>query len=130
MSFLLSTRVNGRPVELAIEAQETLAEVLRERLHLTGTKVSCDVQVCGACTYAGGTELLLAMKQAGLRYGHLVDLKTIPGLNRIEPENGSLRIGALATHLSLERSGLVQEHAPVLVDLERRAANARAASSR
>jgi aerobic carbon-monoxide dehydrogenase small subunit len=49
-TFLLSTRINGRPIELAIEPQETLAEVLRERLHLTGTKVSCDVQVCGACT--------------------------------------------------------------------------------
>src|SRR5260370_40346751 len=33
-----------------VEPQETLAEVRRERLHLTGTKVSCDVQVCGACT--------------------------------------------------------------------------------
>ena len=50
MSFLLQTRVNGRPVSLQIEPQETLAEVLRERLQLTGTKVSCDVQVCGACT--------------------------------------------------------------------------------
>ena len=50
MSFVLQTRVNGRDVELNIEPQETLAEVLRERLHLTGTKVSCDVQVCGACT--------------------------------------------------------------------------------
>jgi carbon-monoxide dehydrogenase small subunit len=49
-AFLLRTRINGRPVEVAIEPQETLAEVLRERLHLTGTKVSCDVQVCGACT--------------------------------------------------------------------------------
>jgi aerobic carbon-monoxide dehydrogenase small subunit len=49
-AFLLSTRINGRSVEIAIEPQETLAEVLRERLHLTGTKVSCDVQVCGACT--------------------------------------------------------------------------------
>jgi aerobic carbon-monoxide dehydrogenase small subunit len=49
-AFVLTTRVNGRPVEVAIEPQETLAEVLRERLYLTGTKVSCDVQVCGACT--------------------------------------------------------------------------------
>ena len=46
----LRTRVNGREHELRIEPQETLAEVLRERLRLTGTKVSCDVQVCGACT--------------------------------------------------------------------------------
>ena len=50
MTFLLKTCVNGRDVELSIQPQETLAEVLRERLHLMGTKVSCDVQVCGACT--------------------------------------------------------------------------------
>ena len=78
-----------------------------------------------ACAYAGGTELLLSMKQAGLRYGHLVDLKTIPGLNRVEAENGTLRIGALATHLSIERSSLVQQRLPVLVDLEKRVANVR-----
>jgi aerobic-type carbon monoxide dehydrogenase small subunit (CoxS/CutS family) len=46
----LRTRINGKEQELRIEPQETLAEVLRDRLHLTGTKVSCDVQVCGACT--------------------------------------------------------------------------------
>jgi carbon-monoxide dehydrogenase medium subunit len=78
-----------------------------------------------ACAYAGGTELMLSMKQAGLRYGHLVDLKTIPGLNAIEAEDGSLRLGALATHLSIERSSLVQTRLPVLVDLEKRVANVR-----
>jgi aerobic-type carbon monoxide dehydrogenase small subunit (CoxS/CutS family) len=46
----LRTRINGKERELLIEPQESLAEVLRDRLHLTGTKVSCDVQVCGACT--------------------------------------------------------------------------------
>jgi carbon-monoxide dehydrogenase small subunit len=48
--ILLHTRINGREFALEIEPQESLAEVLRDRLHLTGTKVSCDVQVCGACT--------------------------------------------------------------------------------
>ena len=42
--------VNGTPRTLRIEPRETLAEVLRDRLALTGTKVSCDAQVCGACT--------------------------------------------------------------------------------
>jgi carbon-monoxide dehydrogenase small subunit len=50
LTFELRTRINGRPITVSIQPQETLAEVLRERLHLTGTKVSCDVQVCGACT--------------------------------------------------------------------------------
>lgn len=42
--------VNGRGRRLRIEPRETLADVLRDRLSLTGTKVSCDAQVCGACT--------------------------------------------------------------------------------
>jgi carbon-monoxide dehydrogenase small subunit len=49
-SFRLRFQLNGRPTETECEAQETLAEVLRNRLNLTGTKVSCEVQVCGACT--------------------------------------------------------------------------------
>ena len=43
-------QLNGGAVEVEFEAQETLAEVLRQRLSLTGTKISCEVQVCGACT--------------------------------------------------------------------------------
>ena len=46
--------VNGRPQSLTIEPRETLADVLRDRLGLTGTKVSCDAQVCGACTVLVG----------------------------------------------------------------------------
>jgi len=42
--------LNGKPVEIECEAEETLAEVLRNQLNLTGTKVSCEVEVCGACT--------------------------------------------------------------------------------
>ena len=46
----LQFQLNGKPWEVECEAQETLAEVLRNRLNLNGTKVSCEVQVCGACT--------------------------------------------------------------------------------
>ena len=42
--------VNERVQALRIEPRETLGEILRERLALTGTKISCDAQVCGACT--------------------------------------------------------------------------------
>ncbi len=41
---------NGRSVELDVNDFDTVAEVVRERLGLTGTKVSCDEQICGACT--------------------------------------------------------------------------------
>ena len=42
--------VNGRPYEVITEPHMTLLEVLRDQLNLTGTKRSCAVGVCGACT--------------------------------------------------------------------------------
>jgi carbon-monoxide dehydrogenase small subunit len=46
----LRMTVNGRPVEVEIEPREMLLDVVRDRFGLTGTKRSCDLQVCGACT--------------------------------------------------------------------------------
>jgi aerobic-type carbon monoxide dehydrogenase small subunit (CoxS/CutS family) len=46
----VTTTLNGAPVTLDVEPSESLAYTLRTRLGLTGTKVSCDVQACGACT--------------------------------------------------------------------------------
>ncbi len=46
----LRCTVNGEAVSLSVAPWETLLEVLRERLDLTGVKKSCDMQVCGACT--------------------------------------------------------------------------------
>jgi carbon-monoxide dehydrogenase medium subunit len=77
--------------------------------------------------YAGGTELLLVMKEGLLRYGHLIDLKTIPGMDAIEydGERRALRIGALATHAAIERAPIVHERFPLLAEVERTVANVR-----
>src|SRR4051812_1551441 len=79
--------------------------------------------------YAGGTELLLVMKHGGLRYDRLVDVKTVPGLNSIEERDGAIWIGALATHLALERSPLIRRLLPALADLESKVANPRVRST-
>jgi aerobic carbon-monoxide dehydrogenase small subunit len=42
--------VNGHAHDLEVEPHETLLELVRHHLGLTGTKKSCDMQVCGACT--------------------------------------------------------------------------------
>jgi carbon-monoxide dehydrogenase small subunit len=42
--------VNGAPSPVDVEPRELLIDVLRDRLGLKGTKRSCDVEVCGACT--------------------------------------------------------------------------------
>ena len=46
----LTIEVNGKNWSGAVPAHETLLELLRLRLGLTGTKRSCESQVCGACT--------------------------------------------------------------------------------
>jgi len=46
----LETTLNGRQVRLEIADNELLLDVLRDTLGLTGTKRSCEVEVCGACT--------------------------------------------------------------------------------
>jgi carbon-monoxide dehydrogenase small subunit len=46
----LSLRVNGAHWSGEVRIEETLLEVLRGRLNLTGTKRSCESQVCGACS--------------------------------------------------------------------------------
>ena len=46
----ISLQVNGNAWEGEVRAEETLLEFLREQLRLTGTKRSCESQVCGACT--------------------------------------------------------------------------------
>ena len=42
--------VNNRRFELEVEPRETLLDVLRNKLKLTGTKKGCDTGDCGACT--------------------------------------------------------------------------------
>ncbi len=79
--------------------------------------------------YAGGTELLLAMKHDLLRYEHLVDVKTIPDLNKIEMKNGALMIGSTATHRAIERSSVVKQNLPVLAEMETQVANVRVRAS-
>ena len=79
--------------------------------------------------YAGGTELLLAMKHDLLRYEHLIDVKTISGLDKIEAKNDVVVIGGTATHRAIERSALVKEKLPVLAETEAHVANVRVRAS-
>ena len=64
---------------------------------------------------AGGTDLLVGMKQGVVNPGYLVNIKNIPGLNHIGyDEKEGFRIGALTTLHSLETSRIVREKIAVL----------------
>lgn len=46
----IEVTVNGTKHKLSIEPRETLLEIIRGHLDLTGAKLGCDQQVCGTCT--------------------------------------------------------------------------------
>ena len=50
MKKTISLRVNGATRTAEVESRMTLLELVREEFNLTGAKLGCDIQVCGACT--------------------------------------------------------------------------------
>ena len=79
MKSLLSFRMNGDPVQIAVRPDATLLEVVRSDLGLTGTKEGCGTGDCGACTVLLDGEtvnacLILAMEVEGR------SVETIEGL--------------------------------------------------
>jgi carbon-monoxide dehydrogenase medium subunit len=75
--------------------------------------------------YAGGTEVLLILKEGLLRVTSLVDVKRLPGLGDIRGDNGHVLIGATATHRALETAAVVQARCPMVAGVARHVANIR-----
>ncbi len=75
--------------------------------------------------YAGGTELLLAMKEGLIQSERLVNVKKIPGLDEVKRIGDSVHIGALSTHRKLENSAELQQSLPAFVQMEANVANIR-----
>ena len=75
----VSARVNGEPVEFLCEPQETLLDVLRDRLNLTGSKEGCGSGDCGACSVIVDGRLVCSCLMLGAEAeGHAIE--TIEGL--------------------------------------------------
>jgi carbon-monoxide dehydrogenase medium subunit len=82
-----------------------------------------------AKVYAGGTELLLAMKEGLVQYERLINVKKLKGLGEVAAADGMIKIGALCTHHELEQSTLLQQKLPSLHKLEQNVANVRVRQS-
>jgi len=67
---------------------------------------------------AGGTDVMVKIKEGNLSPEYLVSLKHIPAMNdlSLDRENGELHIGALTTHRMLEKSSLIRLQYPILHD--------------
>jgi carbon-monoxide dehydrogenase small subunit len=80
---VIELHVNGEAQEVAVKPNDTLLEVLRERLNLVGTKEGCGVGECGACTVLMDGRpvlscLILAVDAPG------TEITTIEGLSQGE----------------------------------------------
>lgn len=88
MISVINMKVNGKPVEVAVDDRESLADVLRNRLGLTSVKKGCEVGECGACTVlidgeAVNTCIYLAV---------WADNKSILTVEGLKGKNGELSI--------------------------------------
>jgi carbon-monoxide dehydrogenase small subunit len=86
--MLLKFTLNGDPVEVHLKAADrVLVDVLREDLHLTGTKHGCGIGACGTCTViVDGEATASCLQLAALCDG--ADVRTIEGLadsNHLHP---------------------------------------------
>ena len=73
----------------------------------------------------GGTTLIILMKQRALHYPYLVDLQSVSGLDQISRESDGVRIGALATHRSVELSPPIRQSFPVVAEAFSKIGNVR-----
>lgn len=64
--------------------------------------------------FAGGTDLLVGMKEKGVTYENVLDLKGIKGYDFIRENSGNVEIGALASIRSIELSALINQRFPFL----------------
>jgi len=63
---------------------------------------------------AGGTDLLLQIRNGDLEPKALVDITRIPGLDRVRLEGGRIKIGGVVTHTQVVQSRLIEERAMAL----------------
>jgi carbon-monoxide dehydrogenase medium subunit len=73
----------------------------------------------GAVVYAGGTDVIPRMKLGKMSPTHLVNIKRIPGLDRLAFDGRTLSIGALVKFNEIIFSPAVREHMPVLAEVSR-----------
>jgi len=73
---------------------------------------------------AGGQSLLIMMRQGLIKPGHLIDIKGISELNYITSDTKKgLRMGALTTHRTVEKSPVIQKSFGVIAEMEHRLAS-------
>lgn len=113
---VISATINGRPEEFLCKPRQTLLEVLRDVLDLTGTKEGCSNGNCGACTVlldgrAVDSCLVLAVEVEGCRIETIEGLASADGLHPLQQaflEHAALQCGICTPGFIMSAKALLE----------------------
>ena len=115
---LVQLTINDKEYDIAVQANETLVDVLRYRLGLTGTKKGCGQGDCGSYTVImdGNTVnscLVLAVQANGSRITTIEGLESDEGLHPVQKafiEHGAIQCGFCSSGMILSAKNLLDKN--------------------
>jgi aerobic-type carbon monoxide dehydrogenase small subunit (CoxS/CutS family) len=117
MRKTISLNINGSKCSVEVEARTTLLDLVREEFGLTGAKLGCDIQVCGACTLLVDGKPISACSMLAADVDGCA-IETVEGLakkDRLHPlqeafmEFGALQCGYCTSGFILTAKALLDE---------------------
>jgi carbon-monoxide dehydrogenase small subunit len=118
MKKLISLTINDKTYEVAVEPNQTLVDVLRYQLGLTGTKKGCEMGDCGSCTVIMDGKpvnscLVLAMQATGRDIRTIEGLATEEGLHPVQKafvEKQGIQCGFCSSGMILSAKSLLDRN--------------------
>ena len=114
----VTAKVNGDDVEFLCDPRETLLDVLRDRLNLTGTKEGCGTGDCGACTVTIEDRLVCSCLMLGVE-ANGKSIETIEGMakgDKLHPlqkkfvEHAALQCGICTPGILVAAKNLLEKN--------------------
>ena len=117
MKKLIHLTINDQHYEVAVEPNQTLVDLLRYQLGLTGTKKGCEMGDCGSCTVildgkAVNSCLVLALQADGRSIQPIEGLETGDGLHPVQEafvEKGAIQCGFCSSGMILSAKTLLDQ---------------------
>lgn len=118
MKKIIQLTINDKEYEVAVEPNQTLTDMLRYELGLTGTKKGCEVGDCGSCTVIMdgipvNSCLVLAMQANGRKITTIEGLETEKGMHPIQKafvEKGAIQCGFCTPGMILSTKSLLDKN--------------------